>query len=243
MTTWKGRLTLIRCLAISDLHGNLPALEAVLAAAGQVDLVISTGDYVGFGLQPNQVVSKIRGLPNLAPVQGNWSIIAQRPIPDDTDTPSKKVMKMSLAMLTQETREFLKYLPARGYLNIEGVSVAFLHQTVLDPFEGDLTPNMDPALLKCNAEASHAQLVIHGDTHVQGRFQADGVTFVNPGSVGWPSDGDWRPAYAIIELDRGTFQVDLLRVEYDVEAVYREIEKVGIPNAKNILKGVSWRAS
>lgn len=149
-------------------------------------------------------------------------------------------MRISLPVLTQETKQYLKSLPARGRLDLEGVSVVFVHGTVLDPFRGVLESGMESSALKTNAKASKAQLVLHGDTHIQGKFRAEGVTFVNPGSVGWPSDGDWRPAYAVVEFERGNFQVDFGRAEYDVEAVYEEISNAGIPNAKNILKGITW---
>ena len=232
----------MKCLVISDIHGNLSALNAVLGDAGEVDLVISVGDYVGFCLHPNEVIGRLRSLPNLAPVKGNWSNIAQGPLPKEIDTTIDKILQISLGPLTQDTKEYLRYLPDRGYLNLGGVSVAIVHEVLLDPPQADSTPGPATTVQEIPV-ASCVQLVIHGDTHVQEQKEMEGMTFANPGSVGWPSDGDWRPAYAIIEFDAGQFHVKLHRVEYDVEAVYREIDAAGIPNAKNILAGKSWNIS
>ena len=238
----------MRCLVISDLHGNIRALEAVLATAGTVDLVIALGDYLGFGLHPNDVVNRVRTLPNLASIKGNWSALAQRrkrsSSPSTSDSRRKEsigemVVRMGIARLTAETKAFLKSLPVKGRLNLEGVPIVMVHGSVLQPLKGYLEPNLDPALLKKNVEASQAHLVLHGDTHIQGAFEVEGVTFVNPGSVGWPSDGDWRAAYALITFEEGRFQVEFGRAEYDVESVYREMDEAGLPNARNILSGRS----
>ena len=229
----------MKCLAITDVHGNISALNAVLEAAGEVDLVISAGDDVGFCLHPNEVIDRIRSLPNLVPVKGNWSNIAQDPLPKEANTTIDKILKVSLGPLTHDSKEYLRYLPDKGYLNLGGVSVAIVHEILLDPAQADPTPGPATTVQEIPL-ASCVQLVIHGDSHLQEQREMEGMTFVNPGSVGWPSDGDWRPAYATIEFDAGRFQAQFYRVEYNVEAVYREIDAAGIPNAKNILEGKSW---
>ncbi len=233
------RSPFMKCLAITDVHGNIRALDAVLQAAGEVDLVISVGDEVGFCLQPNEVIDRLRSLPNLVPVKGNWANIAQEPLPAGTDTIFDKLLHSSLGSLTHDAKEYLRYLPDRGYLRLGGVSVAIVHEVLLDPAQAGPTPGPATTVQEI-PDASCVQLVIHGDSHLQEQTEKNGMTFVNPGSVGWPSDGDWRPGYAIIEFEAGGFQVQFGRVEYDVDAVYREIEAAGIPNPRNILVGKSW---
>lgn len=235
----------MRYLVISDLHASIVALDAVLEDSGPVDLVLALGDYVGFGLHPNEVVSRLRGLPNMAIIKGNWYPGFQKDYaragnpPRPSNPKSKRIVSMGLSRVSPENEAYLKSLPERTRLNLEEVPVLMVHGSVLDSMWGYLTQELDPELLESNARASYARMVVHGDTHLQGSFDVDGVTFVNPGSTGWPSDGDPRAAYCIIDCERGSFEVDLRRISYDVELVHRELVDAGLPNADNILSGRS----
>ncbi len=235
----------MRYLVISDLHAGIVALDAVLEDSGPVDLVLALGDYVGFGLHPNEVVNRLRGLPNMAIIRGNWYPGAQEDYVGAGNPPrpfspiSKKIVAMGLSIVSSETEGYLKSLPERTRLNLGKVPVLMVHGSVLDPMWGYLTQELDQELLESNARASYARMVLHGDTHLQGTFEVDGVTFVNPGSTGWPSDGDPRAAYCIVDSESGSFEVDLRRVSYDVELVHRELVDAGLPNAGNILSGRS----
>ena len=235
----------MKCLIVSDLHANIVALDAVLEDSGPVDLVLALGDYVGFGLHPNELVDRLRGLPNLAIIKGNWypgfqEDYAKAGNPPRPHNPvSKKVVSMGLSIVSLETEAYLRSLPERTRLNLEGVPVLMVHGSVLNPMWDYLAPDVEPELLLSNARASYAQLVLHGDTHLQGSFEVDGVTFVNPGSAGWPSDTDPRAAYCIIEFENGVFDVDFRRISYNVELVHQELVDAGLPNADNLLIGRS----
>ena len=236
----------MRCLVMSDFHGNILALDAVLSEAGPVDLVMGLGDYSGFGLHPDEVIKTLRNLPNLVLIQGNWLTSARRHLIQDHRSSQgsrrhhpkvDKILQMGLAVLSPAAKAYVKSLPEKIQLNLQDTSILLVHGSVLKPVRGYLAPDLDPAVLRRNARASQAQIVLHGDTHIQGTFQAEEVTFLNPGSVGWPSDGNWRPAYALVTLQSGEFKIEFRRAEYDVELVCCELEEAGLPNAKNLREG------
>ena len=181
----------------------------------------------------------------MAIIKGNWYpgfeedyARAGNP-PRPYDPKSEKVVSMGLSIVSLETEAYLKSLPERTRLNLSGVPVLMVHGSVLDSMWEYLVPELDSELLESNARASCARIVFHGDTHLQGSFDVGGVTFVNPGSIGWPSDGDPRAAYCIIDVESSSFEVDLRRVSYNVELVHRELVDAGLPNADNILIGRS----
>jgi predicted phosphodiesterase len=189
-----------------DIHGNLPALEAVLADAQDADEFLLGGDYATFGAWPVETVERLRELERTEWIRGN----VDRWLTDDNDVPDfmEKLVARSREMIGEELCKELAALPestARG-------ETFFCHASPvsdMDSFYPDPQESDDERL-----GGVEAKRVVFGHTHLQ--FQREGpggVELVNPGSVGMPFGGDHRAAYAVIDGD----EVELRRVEYDWE--------------------------
>jgi diadenosine tetraphosphatase ApaH/serine/threonine PP2A family protein phosphatase len=189
-----------------DVHGNLPALEAVLAdaeAAG-ADRYLLGGDYALFGAWPVETVARLREL-DATWIRGNvdrWTAE-----PDDAPDEVRGAIEFCSELLGRALVTELARLDEEVVLD----GVRYCHASPLSDVDGFAAddPARDEELL---AGASEDR-VVFGHTHVQfARRSPAGPDLVNPGSVGIPLDGDHRAAYAIVAADG---DIDLRRVEYD----------------------------
>jgi len=237
-------------LILSDLHGNLEAIEAVLAhAEGLYDRILCLGDLVGYGAEPNAIVDWTRKNAAVI-VRGNHDKAGAGL--DDLETFSPLARASALwtrTVLTPESRAYLERLP-RGPLPYEGIDL--VHGSPAD--EDEYLISLEDALpLRAYLGA---QVTFFGHTHVQGgfllaqraarRIQPDGVLqieqkyfyLVNPGSVGQPRDGDPRAAYALWSPEERT--VEYRRAAYDVDRAAAKIRAAGLPDflAARLLEGI-----
>ncbi|MDX6686880.1 MAG: hypothetical protein QOF86_3008 [Baekduia sp.] len=208
-----------------DVHGNRPALDAVLADAASrgADRHLLGGDYSAFGAWPVACVEVLRALPDATWIRGNW----ERWQADPSAVPGDPVLQAAdrwvVAQLGPALVGELAALPAATSSD----GTLFCHaspRSDIEPFLPEPDPDGgDDQLLSGVREPR----VVFGHTHLQfRRTTPGGVELVNPGSVGMPWDGDPRAAYAT--LDRhGT--LELHRVAYDVEAAAAAIEAIGEP--------------
>lgn len=193
---------------IYDVHGNLPALEAVLADS-PADRYLLGGDYAAFGGWPRETVERLQQLENAVWIRGN----TERWLADDSelpgDAPQRPALEAARAALGEAAVGWLSTL-REGVTLAEGV---FCHASPLNDMESFAVEQQDgEERLLGGAKGAR---VVFGHTHVQfTRTRADGIELVNPGSVGIPLDGDPRAAYALI----GNQGVELRRVAYDPEA-------------------------
>jgi diadenosine tetraphosphatase ApaH/serine/threonine PP2A family protein phosphatase len=196
-----------------DIHGNLRALEAVIAdaAAAGAERFLLGGDYAAFGPWPAETVGALDALERATWIRGNWD---RWTAGDRLDMPDDEIVhgadRFVHAALDAATIERLGALPATA--RIDGT--LFCHaspRSDMRAFAPQGTDGDDELL-----DGIDEPLVVFGHIHVQlRRAAADRRTLVNPGSVGLPLDGDRRAAYALIGPERA---IDLRRVEYDVDA-------------------------
>ena len=191
-----------------DIHGNLPALEAVIADAQSagVDEFVFGGDYALAGAFPEECVKRIEGLSG-AWIRGN----TDRWLEDPSDTPDDDLLRRQIEYCRGELGgrrvELLFNLPPSVSLDGALVCHASPHDDMLT-FMTEPT-DADHELLANTEEA----VVFFGHSHIQFQREAEGGRLlVNPGSVGLPFDGDRRAAYALWQGGRA---VELRRVEYD----------------------------
>ena len=206
-----------------DIHGNLPALEAVLEDCPAERFLLG-GDYTAFGAWPRETVARLREL-DAEWIRGN----VHRWLVDDADVfdPMRPLVERSREMLGEELCRELASLPestTRG-------GTLYCHASPLSDMDG-----FYPEPHETDAErlmGVEARRVVFGHTHLQfTRVGPGGIELVNPGSVGIPLDGDRRAAYAIVNDDES---VELRRVEYDWESAAREVRaKIGEVPAKRI---------
>jgi putative phosphoesterase len=223
-----------RIAILSDIHGNLHALDAVLAdIAGQKpDVIYCLGDLVGYGANPNEVTERIRreGFPT---VMGNYD----EGVGYDRDEcgcayreeHERLLGDRSLAWTKAHTRAenkaFLKTLVKEIRFAADGRRILLVHGSPRKMNEY-LFEDRAISSFQRLAAASNADVIVFGHTHQPYTKEVDGVLFLNDGSVGKPKDGDWRACYAILENGAAT----LRRVDYDVKAAAAAIRATDLPH-------------
>lgn len=216
----------MKFLILSDIHGNWPALRAVLAAAPEVDAILCLGDLVNYGPHPVECVRWARDetVP-LWIVQGNHD----RAFGCDEDPrcsgpyrPLAAAMQHATATkLSDNAKHYLASLPTMVEQTFSGVRCVLCHATPSDPLYAYLPPGAESKKWAVEvARAGAPDFLFVGHTHLPFTLEIDGTVIVNPGSVGQPKTGDPRACCAIWDNDK----VTLHRVAYDVQAVARDLE-------------------
>jgi putative phosphoesterase len=227
-----------RVAVITDIHGNLPALEATLDAIDQigVDGIYCGGDLVGYGPHPNDVCRVIeeREIPT---IYGNYDFAIARELADcgcayvtahDRELGQRSVA-WTLAHTDQRSRDFMFALPFELRFELGERQIHLVHGSPRKVNEY-LFEDKPASLYERLAKAEQGDVLVFGHTHKPWIREYGGVLFVNCGSVGKPKDGDSRCAFAILELDQtGHVRASIERVPYDAEAVAREVEAAGLP--------------
>ena len=223
----------VRLALFSDIHGNLQALDAVLAdiAAQRPDAVYCLGDLVGYGANPNEVTERLRerGYPT---VMGNYDDgvgferdecgCAYRE--EDERRRGQRSLEWTTARTSPENKAYLRSLQHEIRFQDEGRRVLLVHGSPRKMNEY-LFEDRPLSSFERLAAASNADLIAFGHTHTPYVKDVDGVRFLNVGSVGKPKDGDWRACYAIVDDAMVTFR----RVEYDVAAAAAAIRAANLP--------------
>jgi predicted phosphodiesterase len=236
----------MRYALISDLHGNLPALEAVLAdidARRDIDAVFHLGDLVGYSPWPNEVVAMLRAR-GVHGVAGNYdSTVAHDYAHCGCRSESARQEELAhesyawtRAHVTPETKAYLAALPFRLDLkplggHTSGPTVTLVHATPVNNLVYVTADRSDEFLQKMAAQAGlrSGDVLCFGHTHIPWHRVVGGVTFVNTGSVGRPKDGDPRAGYVVVDASIGAVRVELVRVVYDVEAAAQGVLGAGLP--------------
>ncbi len=213
----------MRLALISDIHSNMPALEAVLAdaRAAETHQFICAGDVVGFGPHAKACVDAVRGLFQVV-VAGN----NDRALGASEDPRSGP----SLADLARAAEEHarpqlqpmdLAWLRGLGHetgLYLSGKEVYVVHGSPTDPLFQGILPDDDPQRIRMAFMTIDCDFVVLGHTHIPMVLKGvvEDATVINPGSVGLPLDGDPRASYALLDTEEGL--VYPRRIPYDVEA-------------------------
>lgn len=236
----------MRLAVLSDVHGNLLALEAVLAdieAQSRPDATWVLGDLVVIGPWPAETLARLRALPSVAFLQGNidrCTVTGRRPgLPirspaDWTGAPAHLAerdanFRWTVEQLSYADYEFLRDLPPRLEMDVPGYGrVVGVHATPTDD-ETAILPDAPDEKFRPHLANLDARLLLCGHTHRPVERTVDGVRIVNAGSVGVPLDGDPRPAYCLLDFEGDQCAAAIHRVTYDREAVLAEMERVEHP--------------
>ena len=206
--------------AISDLHGNRPALEAVLAHLGTVDALVCCGDLVGYYPDAAWVVDRVHTLGALV-VRGNHELMAT----GAREVPAERAAYYRIAdarrALSAEQLAWLAALPASAFLARDGLTVEVRHASPWDE-ETYLYPDSDLGRLAL----PEGRWLLLGHTHHPMLRRAGAGTVANPGSVGQPRDWDPRAAYALLDTASGRWEQR--RVAWDHRAYQRRMEALGL---------------
>jgi diadenosine tetraphosphatase ApaH/serine/threonine PP2A family protein phosphatase len=233
----------VRVAVVSDIHGNLHALEAVLedvARAGP-DAVWCLGDVVGYGARPNECCTLTRARADLC-LAGNHdlAVLGAIDIADFSDD-AAAAARWTREVLSAEHASWLRGLSPAARL--EGAQL--FHGSPRDPVWDYV---LNEAVARASLEVTDAPLVLVGHSHVALATSLDGGELVgglapggsevelrsgrwllNPGSIGQPRDGDARAAWLLLDRDRG--HASFRRVPYPVEQAQEAIRSCGLPEA------------
>ncbi|MBC7231866.1 MAG: metallophosphoesterase family protein [Chloroflexi bacterium] len=226
----------MKIVTFSDIHGNLHALQAVLADIDrqEPDQVYCLGDLVGYGAHPNEVIDLIRTR-QIPTIMGNYDDGVGFDKDDCgcayTDEEMRRLGDLSLAWsrahVTAENKAFLRSLLPNVRLEVHSKRVLLVHGSPRRINEY-LYEDRAPASLARIAAMANADILVFGHTHLPYVKEVEGVLFVNDGSVGKPKDGDPRAAYAILEIGEEV-RVTIQRVAYDVAAAAAAVRASGLP--------------
>jgi len=217
---------------ISDVHANLPALEAVLDDMPAVDRIVCAGDVIGYNSWPAECVERVREVAAKT-VRGNHDRTVGTPERYRGNRMAEAGLEHAKASLSDDQRAWLDGLPRAETFAGDRYLLVHSHPAA-EREDAYVYPEEFPTLDRHMGERDG---IVLGHTHVQGkRAVADGVV-VNPGSVGQPRDGDPDAGYAV--LDTQTGEVDLRRVAYDVDRVSEAVADAGLPErtAARLYKG------
>lgn len=227
-----------RIAVITDIHGNLSALEASLAEIDAMGIreIYCGGDLVGYGPHPNEVCALIEER-NIPTIYGNYDYAIARDLDDcgcayvtqhDRDLGQESVA-WTLANTSQASKDFMRALPFDLHFQLGDQDVHLVHGSPRKVNEY-LFEDKPPKLYERLARGESSQVLVFGHTHKPWIHSYGGVLFVNCGSIGKPKDGDPRAGFAILEADEaGVVRASITRVPYDAEAVAREVAAAGLP--------------
>jgi predicted phosphodiesterase len=234
----------VRVAVLSDIHGNLHALEAVLGSidAESPELVWCLGDLVGYGPKPNACCTAVSARADVC-LSGNHDLAALGRLDlDEFSSDAALAARWTAVVLDDESRRYLESLAPQA--RVEGVGL--YHASARDPvWEYVLSPETALLSFLSSKDAlilvghSHVPLAIsladdelgggHAPAGSEVELEPSRRWLLNPGSVGQPRDGDPRAAWLLLDLEarRASFH----RVEYPVAHTQAEIRERGLPES------------
>jgi len=246
----------MRVLVVSDIHGNLAALDAVLADADDFDVVWSLGDVVGYGPQPNECIARLNAYEHKA-IAGNhdWGALGKLDL-EDFNIDARRSNLWTREVLAPQSWSYLDALPQ---VLVEG-EWTLAHGSPRYPIWEYLIYS---SVAKQSFGHFETPFCLVGHTHVPVIFRdipdrrdcvamqpeersplplTEGRYIVNPGSVGQPRDGDPRAAYLLLDVasPNNVATIEHRRVSYDVADTQRRIRVAGLPTRNSARLELGW---
>ncbi len=242
----------MRIAVISDIHGNLIALDAVLAdlAVERIDRIVCLGDAIQGGAQPDATVARLREI-GCQIVKGNadaWLLTGEESGEESPATPwMLRMREWSLSRLTDIDRAFIAWFPPTITIELPGERQLLCFHGSPTSFDDVILPLTPEADLRRFLGEHVPAIMCGGHTHVQQIRHLDRTFFFNPGSVGFPfrhdqpEPGD-RPLqadpwaeFAILTVDSGRVSLDFRRTPIELEALFRIARGCGMPGSEMIV--------
>lgn len=237
----------MKIAVISDIHGNIQALETVLADIKNenCEKIFCLGDLAMAGPEPVKAIEKIKNLfdnGKLDLIQGNTDemiadynheiiakIAAAFPI-------MSNALKNDVKIIPDDLKAFLRNLPKQKELEIEGVKILLVHGS---PRKNDenITPDLPIEKVEEIIERVNADLIFCGHTHIPCGYQTrKKQTVVNVGSVGRPFTPNPQASYAVTDLKNGTFEIQHKLLDYDIKTASKILAQRPFEGAKKLAK-------
>lgn len=212
---------------ISDIHSNLPALEATLSdiESKGIDEIYCLGDIIGYHSFTNDVIKMLKDRGVISIMGNHDKVIADKDF--DRELDKNFVMTWNCNELTDENREYLKSLPETLILHFERVSVQIVHGS----------PNsIEEYIREGSEEADYfienmdTDVLISGHTHIPYITEKDGKYLLNTGSVGKPKIGKPQASYLVLGFNIGEVEPEMVFIDYSVEIITDHLRKRSFPN-------------
>lgn len=230
---------------ISDIHGNIQALNTVLDDIKKLNIaeVFCLGDYAMAGPEPVKAVDYFMSKMNeYKIIQGNTDEFIAN-FSDSIFENIKKnapimanALKNDVLLLSQKQKHFLKNLPKQLEIQVEGIKILLVHGSPRSNSE-NIFPNMSIEEIEKMLENTNADLVLCGHTHIPCGYQTNTKqTVINAGSVGRPFTKDPKACYLIITANNSEFSVEHRMLEYDKKLASQILEKRNFDGADKLAK-------
>ena len=215
------------CICIfSDTHGNLVALEAVLAdmkQQGDFDLTVMAGDLALLGPRPAETIDCLRAL-NIPMITGNTEVMVVKGM--------EPLSQWTREQIGQARIDYLARLPFSYSVQPQvGHAMHIVHANPKD-LDAALRPDTPESEVRELVAGLDAELLVFGHIHIPYIRSVDGLTLFDIASAGLPRDGDQRAAYGIAEWRHGQWHLQHRRVTYDIASVLADFNACGMPNAE-----------
>lgn len=225
----------MRIGVLSDIHGNLPALQAVWADMQRrgVDWVINLGDVVFRGPHPEECLRLVQEM-GAPVVLGNtevWLTEAEGQLPEVLSA----VRAWTRARLSAADLQWLAELPEEHRFEVGGKRLLFVHGSPRGNMDSLFPGTPEPELLEA-LEGCEADIVLCGHTHWAFSRRVGTHQLIGTGSIGLPFDGDPRAAYLILEVTERDVGVTHVRVDYDLAAALSAGTERGFPDMDFLYK-------
>ncbi|MCC8024807.1 MAG: metallophosphoesterase family protein [Clostridium sp.] len=231
----------MRTAVLSDVHGNLQALKAVLqdCERQKVDNFWLLGDYVDYGGNSIETVKELAALKAEYMIAGNHDACLYIPAVRSSSTPHGRLAyeyTRELVAGNRKSFEMLESIVHKPLLYLEHRRTLLVHGTPEDPYWGKFLPGENADSLYAVMEQLGADTMFMGHSHVSFMLTKGGRRIINPGSVGQPRNGCPGAAYAIAGGDGITFR----QVEYDIDGAAEAIRRAGLPDYlwRRLYKGI-----
>lgn len=219
----------MRLAVLSDVHGNIRALEAVLADAGSVDVIVANGDLLAYGPRPAETLGLLQSLPDVRFVSGNNDryLVERRWEGSPCDG--------------WEAEAFRNLSWTAGQIGLRGLAavaewpfeqtvagIRFVHASPLGDNIG-MFPWTPDSQLNRMVRGVPEHVVVCGHTHLLMDRQLSSHRVISDGSAGFPFDRDVRPGYLLLDAAGANLRVEVRRVQYDIAAAERDLDTSRVP--------------
>lgn len=235
----------MKIAVISDIHSNIYALDSVLAdiETKDVDMIVCTGDLVGYGTRPNEVIQTLKKnkiltiMGNYDDAIGNLKIVCGCDYPDPKDAEKAGLsMHFTGQTTTNENKEYLRNLPKELIFTFDNKTIRFVHGStrLINEYLKENSKEADEVMSELVEN-----ILVCGHTHIPYAKYYGEKLLINAGSVGKPKTGKPNANYVIIDIKNedeiaktpSSVEVEIIEVEYDFERIANEIEESEIlPN-------------
>lgn len=221
----------MKIAVISDIHSNVYALNEVLGDIQKkdVDMVICTGDLVGYGTRPNEVIQTLRKekiltiMGNYDEAIGNFKIICGCDYPDPKDAERAGLsIHFTAQETTEENKEYLRNLPKEATFTFNNKTIRFVHGStrVINEYLKENSKEADEVMSELVED-----ILVCGHTHIPYAKYYGEKLLINAGSIGKPKTNRPDANYVIINMSDSNVEVEIIEVAYDFEKIAKEIEE------------------